>query len=180
MWIACEVLKALWREAHPAVVELWADAASAMRSAFRTPGVAFAVGKHIKVQRDGAWTRVRLPSGRVMCYLNVGVTDSGEISYMGINPYTRQWGRTKTYGGKLVENWTQGGARDVMASRMPAIEDEGYPIVLTVHDEILSETPDTDEFSSDRLAELMATNPPWATGLPLAAAGFETYRYRKD
>jgi len=28
--------------------------------------------------------------------------------------------------------------------------------------------------------ELMATNPTWADGLPLAAAGFEAYRYRKD
>jgi len=26
----------------------------------------------------------------------------------------------------------------------------------------------------------MATKPSWATGLPLAAAGFETYRYKKD
>lgn len=180
VWIACEVLKALWREAHPAVVELWADAASAMRSAFRTPGVAFPVGKHIKVQRDGAWTRVRLPSGRVMCYLNVEVTDSGEISYMGINPYTRQWGRTKTYGGKLVENWTQGGARDVLAATMPTIDAAGYEIVLGIHDELLTETPDTEDFSSDTLAAMMSANPPWAHGLPLAAAGFETYRYRKD
>jgi DNA polymerase bacteriophage-type len=52
--------------------------------------------------------------------------------------------------------------------------------VLTVHDELLTEPPDSDEFSSDALAEMMSTNPPWAAGLPLAAAGFEAYRYRKD
>jgi len=96
VWIACEILKALWREAHPAVVELWADAASAMRSAFRTPGTAYHVGKRIKVQRDGTWTRVRLPSGRVLCYLDVQVDDSGQISYQGINQYTRQWGWWRT------------------------------------------------------------------------------------
>lgn len=180
VWIACEILKALWREAHPAVVELWKDAASAMRSAFRTPGVAYGVGKHIKVQRDGVWTRVRLPSGRVLCYLDVQVADDGQISYQGINQYTRQWGRIKTYGGKLVENWTQAVARDVMGDRMPDIDNAGYEIVLSVHDELLTETPDTDEWSSDTLAAMMATNPAWADGLPLAAAGFETYRYRKD
>jgi len=180
VWIACEVLKALWREAHPAVVELWADAASAVRSAFRTPGVAFQAGPHIKVQRDGIWTRVRLPSGRVVCYLDVQVAEGGEISYMGINQYTRQWSRIKTYGGKLVENWTQAGARDVMADRMPHIENAGYEIVLSVHDELLTETPDTDDYSSDTLAAMMATSPAWAPGLPLAAAGFETTRYKKD
>lgn len=180
VWVACEVLKALWREAHPSVCELWADAESAMRSAFRTPGVAYSVGKHIKVQRDGVWTRVRLPSGRVLCYLDVQVDDHGGITYQGINQYTRQWGRIKSYGGKFVENWTQAVARDVMGDRMPDIDESGYEIVLSVHDELLTETPDTDEWSSDTLAAMMATNPAWADGLPLAAAGFETYRYRKD
>lgn len=78
------------------------------------------------------------------------------------------------------ENITQAVARDVMGDRMPAIDKAGYEIVLTVHDEILSETPDTPAFSSDELARLMSTNPAWAGGLPLAAAGFETTRYRKD
>lgn len=180
VWIACEVLKALWREAHPNVKELWADAASAVRAAVKTPGVAFPIGAHLKVQRDGVWLRIRLPSGRVLCYLDTQVDESGQLSYQGINQYTRQWGRIKTYGGKIVENITQAVARDVMADRMPVIDKAGYEIVLTVHDEILSETPDTDDFSSDELARLMATNPAWAGGLPLAAAGFETTRYRKD
>ena len=77
------------------------------------------------------------------------------------------------------ENVTQAAARDVLAANMPAIEAAGYQIVLTVHDEIISEAPDTDAFNADHLAALMAANPPWAEGLPLAAAGFEAYRYRK-
>lgn len=80
----------------------------------------------------------------------------------------------------IVHNCTQAFARDVLVANMPAIEAEGYEIVLSVHDELLTETPDTREFSSDRLAALMSTVPPWAKGLPLAAAGFETTRYRKD
>lgn len=58
--------------------------------------------------------------------------------------------------------------------------DGGFEIVLTVHDEVICETPDTDEFSAERLSQLLSANPPWATDLPLAAGGFETYRYRKD
>jgi DNA polymerase len=49
-----------------------------------------------------------------------------------------------------------------------------------VHDELITEVPDTDDYSVAHLASIMATNPSWAVGLPLAAAGFETYRYKKD
>ena len=66
-----------------------------------------------------------------------------------------------------------------MTENMPLIEDSGYAVTLTVHDEILTETPDTDEYSSDYLAEMMSIVPVWAQGLPLSAAGFETTRYRK-
>jgi DNA polymerase len=108
------------------------------------------------------------------------VGEDGTVSYMGVNQYSRKWSRIKTYGGKLVENITQAAARDVLTSNMPAIEAAGYDIVLSVHDELLTEAPDTADYSHEHLSALMATNPPWAAGLPLAAAGFEAYRYRKD
>jgi len=78
------------------------------------------------------------------------------------------------------ENATQAASRDVLAYGMIMAEERGYLTVLHVHDELLTETPDTPDFTSDELEEIMATNPPWAIGLPLAAGGFETYRYRKD
>lgn len=180
MWIACEALVLMWRDAHPATKALWAAAGDAVRQAIARPGEVFGAGEHIKVRRDGAWLRCRMPSGRYLCYTQPQVAEDGQISYTGINQYTRQWSRIKTYGGKLVENWTQAFARDVMATNMHTIEDAGYAIVLTVHDEILTETSDTDNYSSDDLAAMMATNPPWARGLPLAAAGFECHAYRKD
>lgn len=80
----------------------------------------------------------------------------------------------------IVHNCTQALARDVMASNMPDIEAAGYEIVLSVHDELLTETPDDECYSHEHLAELMATAPVWADGMPLAAAGFEAYRYKKD
>lgn len=106
--------------------------------------------------------------------------DKPRIAFSGINPYTRQWGRVVTYGGKLVENITQATARDVLADSMLRAEEAGYEIVLTVHDELVTETPDAEEFSAEGLSAIMATNPPWAKGLPLAAAGFEARRYGKE
>jgi DNA polymerase len=49
-----------------------------------------------------------------------------------------------------------------------------------VHDELITETPDTPDFNVAELSSIMATKPSWAVGLPLAAAGFSCYRYRKD
>lgn len=180
IYVACETLKHAWREAHPATVALWAAASEGVKLAIENPGTTFDIGQHLKARRDGAWLRVRLPSGRYLCYLQPKVDDTGQISYMGVSQYTRQWTRIKTYGGKLIENADQASSRDILASSMPRVEAAGYEIVLTVHDELLTETPDTDDYSSSALAGMMSTAPAWAAGLPLAAAGFETRRYRKD
>jgi DNA polymerase len=96
-----------------------------------------------------------------------------------VNQFSRKWCRISTYSGRLVENVTQAFARDVFKSSFIPVENAGYEIVLEVHDELITEVPDTEDFNVGRLSELLATNPPWAQGMPLAAAGFETYRYRK-
>ena len=179
VWVACETLVLLWRDAHPNTVGLWKAAGESVRAAIQNPGVTFEIGEHLKARRDGAWLRIRLPSGRYLCYVHPRVAEDGQISYLGVNQYTRRWGQIKTYGGKLVENATQAFARDVLAANMPLIEGCGYEIVLSVHDELLTETPDNSDFTSDALALMMSHCPPWAKGLPLAAAGFECYRYRK-
>ena len=106
--------------------------------------------------------------------------DKQQLTYAGVNQYTRKWERLRTYGGKLAENVTQAASRDVLAFGMTAAEAAGYEVVLSVHDELITETPDDPAFSPEGLSEILATNPPWAAGLPLAAAGFEGGRYRKD
>ncbi len=179
IYVACEVLKASWRAAHPQTKSLWKDTGDAVRSAIANPGVTFDV-RMLKIRRDGAWLRIKLPSGRYLCYLQPRVEEGDQITYMGVNQYTRRWGRIKTYGGKLVENIVQAIARDVLGYNMPLVEEHGFEIVLSVHDELLTETEDRDLWNHYRLAALMSNNPPWAQGLPLSAAGFETYRYRKD
>lgn len=99
---------------------------------------------------------------------------------MGMDPYKHKWDRLKTYSGKIAENLTQAATRDVLAAAMPVIEEHGYEIVLTVHDEVVCEAPDTDDYTHDALSTLLATTPHWADGLPLNAGGFEALYYRKE
>lgn len=180
VYVVCEALKRLWREAHPATAALWADTETAARCAILNPGKVFMAGR-LAFDRKGAWLRMRLPSGRYLLYPNPKLEGpQQQIQFAAWNVYKKAWCHEPTYGGKLVENACQASARDVMAYAMPVVEQMGYNIVLTVHDELVTETPDNPDFTSGRLSALLAAGAEWTEGLPLAAAGFETQRYRKD
>lgn len=179
-WLTCDSFKRSWRYAHPNTVDWWHELEQGACRAIWSPTREVIRVRKVKMQKVGAWLRVTLPSGRHLCYPSPQVSDEGKLTYMGVDQYTRKWQRIGTYGGKLAENITQAASRDVLGHNAPHIEKSGYKIVLSVHDEYLTETEDRPEFNSPALAGLMATNPPWAEGLPLAAAGFEAYRYKKD
>ena len=183
---ACDAIKRAWRNAHPMISSWWPMLENAFRDAIDNPGYEFHA-RTVKVVRPvgksgkaSQWVTIVLPSGRRLCYPSARIEQDGTLSYMGINQFTRKWTRLKTYAGKLAENVTQAAARDCLAHNMPTIDAAGYAIILSVHDELLTDTPDTPDFSSEILAAHMSTVPPWCPGLPLAAAGFETYRYKKD
>ena len=175
-----EIVKA-WRAAHKKVVRLWYDCEDAAIKAVQTPAETHKAGKlSFVMDPTTAYLRMILPSGRSLCYPNPEVDDNNRLTYEGTNQYTRKWERLETYGGKLVENATQAASRDILASGMKGAEREGYEVVLHVHDELICETPDSELFAVDKLAQIMAMGTQWSVGLPLAAAGFETHRYRKE
>jgi DNA polymerase len=177
-FVACDVLKRVWRDAHPNITGYWAKLKSVVGRALASRGNTFnEIGLRVRASKN--WLLIGLPSGRTLCYPSPQVAEDGAVSYMGIDQYTRKWTRISTHGGKLFENIVQAIARDVMAANMPLIEAAGYAIILTVHDEIIAETPDEPGYNVEHMAALLAEPPTWALDMPLAAAGFETHRYRK-
>lgn len=180
VFITCDAIKRLWRKAHPAISSYWKELEDTVRQAVADPGVTYNCRK-VKIRRSGSWLRIGLPSGRELTYPQIQVSESGEISYVGPNTYTRNWERVKTYGGKLFENIVQAVACDQLAECFGPIEDDGFEIVLHVHDEVVAEFPEGHPtLNADRLSELMCTDLYWNRGLPLAAAGFSTDRYQKE
>lgn len=139
----------------------------------------------------GWWLCMELPSGRILSYPGIGVSVTKEtdedgrvntnvrIKYQGENQLTRQWTTLYTHGGKACENIVQALCRDLLAHAMINVERDGYPIVLSVHDELVCETPDTPEYTVAKLEKLMCALPEWAEGFPLVAEGSEMYRYAK-
>lgn len=218
VWLTCDAIKRMWREAHPKTVAFWAELEDAVLCAIRNPGKAYWAGANVRPdgrkalkivrtkakhdptfdeERDdpnaaGWWLKIELPSGRIMSYPGIALSvtteideDTGKkrtstrIKYQGENQTTRQWGFQYTYGGKLTENIVQALCRDILAWSMPGVETAGYKIVLSVHDELITEVPDTDDYTTEELCALMCDLPIWAKGFPLAAEGDIMYRYRK-
>jgi len=140
---------------------------------------------------------IKLPSGRRLAYVKprleaedlyreksdgskFQIARAGSLTYEGLDQKTKQWTRVSTYGGKLVENITQAIARDLLAEAMLALDDEGFTLLTTVHDEVVCEEL-VDGHRDVHLAEEIMGRPiPWAKGLPLRGDGFETAYYMKE
>ena len=125
-----------------------------------------------------------LPSGRSLCYVKPRIEKVGSfdnITYDGIDPDIKVWGRAETYAGKLLENWTQAVACDVLGLAMTRLDAVGYPIVGHVHDEVILEVEAaTAEASLHSAEEIFAQPISWAPGLPLKGDGFLSPFYKKD
>ncbi len=178
-------LKVAWRTAHPRISGFWYDLEDAAKAAVKNRGKITKCGR-VKFRVAGSFLFMQLPSGRAISYpypcIKDKLTPWGEmrpqLSYKGIDTYTRKWGDQFAHGGKLFNNLVQGAARDILAEAIVRLEAANYPVVLHVHDEAVSET-DANYGSIEQFEELMTKLPAWAEGLPLAAGAWTGERYRK-
>ena len=139
---------------------------------------------------DGGDLLCELPSGRRVTYNRVRLarvdTPWGEpklaLHYWSLvqrkGGTTKVWAESSTYGGKLAENVTQAVARDLLAWAQLRLERRGYPIVMSIHDEAVCEMPE-GKGSIEEMKKIMCASPKWAEGIPVAAEGFRTKRYKK-
>lgn len=197
-----------WRDASPAIVEFaggqlrgtpwrpdrveYFGLEGAFILAVQNPGEVFDVrGNLFQVLDDALF--ITLLSGRRLTYhqprIEARVRREGwapqfELTYMTWNSNPSMgpmgWTRTSTYSGKLIENVTQATARDIMSAAVVRLERAGYPVVMRVHDEIVSEVPE-GYGSEEEFERLMAELPEWAAGWPVRCGGtYRAKRYRKD
>ena len=182
--IADRAVKA-YRSTHSLVPELWRNLEKASIAATQSPGRRYTINRTTWfVERDFLWCE--LPSGRRLAYYKPSVqfkeTPWGEkrpaLYHWAVNPKTKQWERTGTWGGVLTENVVQAISRDLMAEAMLRIESAGYDVTLTVHDELVAER-DLGKGSLKEFESLMAAIPAWAEGCPVKVEGWTGPRYHK-
>lgn len=194
-WTALRVTIDGWRAAHPALCRkpsedgdrggFWAQLESAAFDAVRNPGRAFHAGK-VTFLSFKTMLYLRLPSGRYLMYAEPSIrevdTPWGDkrlaVTFMGLHQVTKQWTRQNSYGGFWSQQVTQAAARDLMADAMARVEGRGWPVVLTVHDEVVSEVR-SGAVSGEAYGEELCVLPAWALGLPVTAKGAVSPRYRK-
>lgn len=113
-----------------------------------------------------------LPNGMPIVYNHLQLTSGGEWEFKG----GKGW--SKIYGAKLTENWVQAVARIIMTEAMMRID---YPMVLTVHDELVFLVRDEELDSAVREIETqMVKQPEWALPfgpIPLAVESKVAKRY---
>jgi DNA polymerase len=84
---------------------------------------------------------------------------------------------TKIYAGKITNNVTQGTARVVMTDGMLRVA-KRYPVVGTVHDELIAIAPEREAKEALKwVLEQMTLEPKYMPGIPLAADGGFHRRY---
>lgn len=195
-----------WRAASPSIVKLWGGqernwaperygCEGMAIQAIQYPGTPQHVfrldGSYsgVTFQAQGDVLYCRLPSGRCLTYHRPRLRESERrigtlaMSYEGQNTNPKNgpvgWIRMDTWGGRLVENIVQATARDILRLATINLEAAGYPVVLHVYDEIVSEVP--EGFGSiEEFERIMSTMPEFAADWPVRAqGGWRGKRYRK-
>lgn len=175
----CQQAIAVYRQRYSMIPKFWQEVEKAWRFVARYSDQSAVVshgGRALRFWNECRTVVVQLPSSRCLYYPHARVDSEDNCSY--------RWG--KIYGGALTENVVQATARDVFAEGLLRLEDAGFVVVFTVHDQAITLMPigDTvrDDAAKAMLAEmhrLQCIVPVWAKGLPVAVEGELCEAYHK-
>lgn len=175
-----------WRQANPRIRDLWYAVENAALSVMQTAQPQAIYGLIFALEGDlvygQSFLTVKLPSGRKLYYPKPFLKENqfGKLAlhYYTVGQQSRKWEVASTYGGKMTENIVQAVARDCLAVTLERIAAKHLQVVFHVHDEVIIDAP--METTVDEICDLMAESIPWARGLILKGAGFESSYYMKD
>jgi DNA polymerase len=151
-----------FRNTNPKICTLWNQLHRKLQNATRT---------------ESRLLKLDLKSGRAVKYFDIHMADKDIKG-------RRERGGTyyRVFGPLLLENIVQATGFDILAEAMVNADETfpEYPIVMSVHDELVFEVPeDISEENKAQLAETMTQLPDWTNGLPLNVEVFLADHYCK-
>jgi DNA polymerase len=191
-----EICKA-WRKEHPASVNYWYDMERAAIKAVETGREVEC--RDISFKMTDEWLAMRLPDGKRIWYWapelrltmpswhQPGIKEKCSNGTCDCEPkpqltYMAQkfgaWRRVSTYGGKLVENATQATARQILVPAMKRVRRHGYPIILSVYDEVVCDVP-KGHGTLKEFEEILGEREGFFRDWPIGVDCWEGERYRK-
>jgi len=162
----------IYRSANWKISHVWREAQNMVSR--MANGETYQFGKKGVVEVIGNRESIRLPSKLLMRYEDL----KGEQNSQGTEySYKTRRGRTRIYGGKVIENVCQALARCVIGDQMLLINNK-YRAVLTVHDSVIACVPESEAEEAQQYVEkCMRYVPTWAKGLPLECESGMAYAY---
>jgi DNA polymerase len=208
-YMACDVLKQVYRAANKAIYETGRAVGKACIDALKEPGSSYNIAK-CQIWSTGSFLIIQLPSGRRLLYAKPRIEQEQQIDpetqeikqYEYITYLTARgkgWIRERAWAGLFIENIVQAIAADVLRGAirlvhtdtlsvpqirgyLEFVEGVGTAISLHVHDEIVLDVP-VGSYPVTCLITTMTRGllavTPWSRGLPLSAAGWSGKVYRK-
>ena len=152
----------VYRETNYCITTLWRDASYTIENMAKGNKTELGLSGVIEVLPEK--NAILLPSGLLMRYDDLqGAQGERGMEYT----YRTRQGRTRIYGGKLIENVCQAVARCIIGEQMLKIN-KRYPVVMTVHDSVGCCVREEHEVEARAyMEESMRWLPNWANGLPI-------------
>ena len=153
----------IYREANWKISQVWREAQNMVH--YLANGYTLQFGLEGVLEVYGYEKAIRLPSGLLLRYddLKAEYDEEGKLEYT----YKTRRGRTRIYGGKVIENVCQAIARCIIGEQMLQIA-KRHRVVLTVHDSVVCCVPDAEVAEAQAyIEECMSWTPDWAAGLPI-------------
>jgi len=176
-----------WRDANQWARKFWNSLEVASVNAVRNPKQCFEAGRIRYVfipEILGGTLMCILPNETIIQYPYAKI-EKGTVTAMksSVQPKADsddEWPRMSLWGGFLAENCTQATAASLLREVLADLNEDEFPVVGHVHDEVILEVLDSevDQYKV-WLQEAMELAPEWANGLPLNAAPVVMNRYGK-
>jgi DNA polymerase len=193
-----------WRASHPAIVAWWAQLQEAAISALRVGRGVHKAGP-VGFEVVDAWLTMVLPDGKRLWYFDAAL-EMRMPHWHVVNPHyddfrlecfekrcncepqltvtyksykNGNFSRRAGYGGLWSENAVQGTSRQILKEAMFRVEEAGYPILMTVYDEIFCEVP-KGHGSVKEFEKLMVDfRGSFCDGWPIGVKAWKGGRYKK-
>jgi DNA polymerase len=168
--IRCKEIVDLYRTENPSIPKLWTTCEFVLNDLCSWPDnkAPYYLSNHHAVRVYPG--EIRLPNNLSITYPSLAIEEGG-LSYVS------RKGKTKIWGGTVVENVVQALSRIVIGEQMIKLSTRYRP-ALTVHDAAVIIVPEDEVIDAVKfITEIMSIAPSWAVGLPVACEAKYAYSY---